>query len=242
MFNEMILGYDMLRSMIRDGTDTTKIHLMSTKDGSFKTFDSRIYFQMIHTGNSFVKDGKFICDATIYQDSTHDVYEVFEFKNLKQGVQKINYGSSQKRFEIDLASGELSHKDLSVLEWGNYELPTFNPTYDGLKENCYTYIMEMFANQVMDENYSWDMVKYDACQEKVVGRFSSPGYLPNEGHFIPNPEGQNEDHGVLLTIAYDFQNDISKLIILNPVEMTILQEYELPFRLPWTFHSGFWKD
>jgi hypothetical protein len=59
-----------------------------------------------------------------------------------------------------------------VLEYGNYELPTFNPTYDGVKENCYTYIMEMFSNQVMDDNYSWDMVKYDACQEKVAGRYS----------------------------------------------------------------------
>ena len=63
---DLILGYDMIHAMHLNQTATTKIHLVSIADGSFKTIETGIYFQMVHMGNSFVKDGKFICDATIY--------------------------------------------------------------------------------------------------------------------------------------------------------------------------------
>jgi len=93
----------------------------------------------------------------------------------------------------------------------------------------------------MDENYSWDMVKFDACKNEVAGRFGPPGYLPNEAYFIENPQGTSEDDGVLMAIVYDFQAEISKLVVVDPKSMTMLQEFELPFRIPWTFHSGFWR-
>ena len=98
-------------------------------------------------------------------------------------------------------------RDLNLLQWGNYDLPTWNPKYDGVKENCFTYMMELFNKQVMDESYSWEIIKFDSCQEKEVARWNQPGHLPNEAYFIENPEGESEDDGVLLSIAYDFWND-----------------------------------
>jgi hypothetical protein len=39
---------------------------------------------MIHTGNSFLRDdGILIVDATVYQDKTKNVYEVFDIDKLK---------------------------------------------------------------------------------------------------------------------------------------------------------------
>jgi len=63
---------------------------------------------MIHTGNAFVKNGKFVVDATIYMDKTANAYELFEFKNLKKGLKKMQYGNQWRRFEIDLTSDKLS--------------------------------------------------------------------------------------------------------------------------------------
>lgn len=56
----------------------------------------------------------------------------------------------------------------------------------------------------MDEKYSWDMVKFDACNNKVAGKWAAPGHLPNEAYFIENPEGTSEDDGVLVSVAFDF--------------------------------------
>ena len=102
-------------------------------------------------------------------------------------------------------------------------------------------MMELLNKQVMDESYSWEIIKFDSCQEKEVARWNQPGHLPNEAYFIENPEGESEDDGVLLSIAYDFWNDSSKVLILDAKDLSLLQEYQLPFRIPWTFHSGFWR-
>lgn len=93
----------------------------------------------------------------------------------------------------------------------------------------------------MDESYGWDMIKFDACQEKEVARWSSPGHMPNDPYFIENPDAEDEDDGVLVSIAFDFWNEESKVIVINAKDMTLLQEYKLPFRIPITYHSGFWR-
>ena len=117
----------------------------------------------------------------------------------------------------------MTQKDLLTLpEGGNLELPSFNEKFDGVKENCYTYMIEYFAKQKLDENYGFDLIKYDACQEKIVGRWASPYNLPNEPYFIANPEGTEEDDGVIMTVSYDFDKDVSKLIAIDPKNMTTL--------------------
>ena len=147
----------------------------------------------------------------------------------------------RRRFEIDLAKNELSQKDLSILEWGNYEVPTYNMAYDGVKENCFTYLMELMSKQQMDESYSWDMVKFDSCKNKVVAKWGAPAHFSNEPYFIENPQGESEDDGVIVALAYDFENETSKLVIIDAKTMSLVQEYVLPFRIPWSFHAGFWR-
>jgi len=74
----------------------------------------------------------------------------------------------------------------------------------------------------------------------MAAAWGTPGYLPNEPHFIANPNGTAEDDGVILTVAYDFNNDKSSLVIIDAHDMKTVQEFELPYMIPWSFHSGFW--
>lgn len=41
---DMILGHDMLHTMVRNTAETTKIHLVSIADGTVTTIDSGIFF------------------------------------------------------------------------------------------------------------------------------------------------------------------------------------------------------
>lgn len=61
-----------------------------------------------------------------------------------------------------------------------------------------------------------------------------------EPRFIPNPNGTSEEDGLLLTIAYNFDKQVTSLIVLDPKTMDSLQEYQLPFRLSMGFHSNYW--
>lgn len=87
-------------------------------------------------------------DATIYEDSEKVVYEVFDLDKLEgeQSLYNKQYGGRFKRFEMDLESGKIESRDLhSLPEGGNLELPSFNKKYDGVKENCFTYLIEYFG-------------------------------------------------------------------------------------------------
>jgi len=86
------------------------------------------------------------------------------------------------------------------------------------------------------------LIKYDACKEKVVAKWAKAYNLPNEPYFIADPNGNEEDDGVILTVSYNFNEDTSSLVVIDPKSMSTLQEYVIPFRIPWSFHSGFWGD
>jgi carotenoid cleavage dioxygenase-like enzyme len=121
------------------------------------------------------------------------------------------------RFELNFETMEVKSHDLLKLENGNLELPTYNKEFEGVKENCFTYLSAMFEHQTLDENYGFDIKKLNACNETydATAKWSTPGYLPNESHFIANPNGESEDDGLILLTAYDFNNDKSKLIVID---------------------------
>ena len=50
------------------------------------------------------------------------------------------------RFELDFETMEVKSHDLLKLENGNLELPTYNKEFEGLKENCFTYLSAMFEH------------------------------------------------------------------------------------------------
>ena len=109
------------------------------------------------------------------------VYEIFDFDKLETVDDLFNkqYGGHWKRFEIDLENDSVISKDLYDLpDGGNVELPSFNKKYDGVKENCFTYLIEFFSHQeILD--YGFDLIKFDSCKNKVAGRWAQPYYLPN---------------------------------------------------------------
>lgn len=102
---------------------------------------------MIHVGNSFQKEDNpdiLVVDATIYEDGDTNVYSVFDFSGLKTEDQLLGkkYKGSWQRFELNLKTGGLTQKELhSLPDGGNNELPQFNGKYDGVKENCFTYMV-----------------------------------------------------------------------------------------------------
>ena len=166
-----VMGKDMITSMEQKGDKNTIIHVIKLDGGDTKTFDTGRFFQMIHSGNSFQKEDNpdiLVADVTAYGDASKNVYEVFDFDGVenKEQLKGKKYKGQWTRFEMNLKTGQLTEKKLIDLpEGGNYELPTFNEKYDGVKENCFTYLLEFFGKQDITDDYGWDIVKYDACNE-----------------------------------------------------------------------------
>ena len=52
-----------------------------------------------------------------------------------------------------------------------------------------------------------------------------------EPRFIANPNGTEEEDGIIMMHVYDFNVQKSSIVIVDPKTMATLQEYELPFKL-----------
>jgi carotenoid cleavage dioxygenase-like enzyme len=79
----------------------------------------------------------------------------------------------------------------------------YNPKFEGVK-NCFTYLTEYWAATVIDEHYSFPIYKYDSCKKEIAGKWSPDQTLSQEARFIPNPNGKDEDDGLILAQTYDF--------------------------------------
>jgi len=63
------------------------------------------------------------------------------------------------------------------------------------------------------------------------------GCYPSEVVFVPNPSGQNEDDGVLLSCVYDSRRDESFILVINASTMKEIARAYTGFRISPQFHG-----
>jgi carotenoid cleavage dioxygenase-like enzyme len=112
------------------------------------------------------------------------------------------------------------------------ELPRIN--YLRCNERPYRYVWGVgFGSGWIDR-----IVKGD-----VVGRqatvWSEAGCFPGEPVFVAAPDGEEEDHGVLLSVVFDGRNRRSFLLVLDARSLQELARAEVPHHIPFGFHGQF---
>ena len=89
------------------------------------------------------------------------------------------------------------------------------------------------------------IVKVDLCVTdglvSVVGTFHQDNMYVGEPIFVPDPNSNKEDGGVLLVITRTISNkmDDSHLIVLNATDMNLISKIKAPFTLPFEFHGNY---
>jgi carotenoid cleavage dioxygenase-like enzyme len=246
---KLMAGYDMVEgAMAKEKDGTTKIHIVHLDTGDVKTIETGDYFVTLHQGNTFMKDDNtIIADVAGYWDAEKDPLYIWQKDNFKAEETALDMGSYSKLTRMTLHLDTLKVEYDHLLEEGKrtYDLPRYNPTYDGVKENCFTYVMELVTPSVYDDpetDFHWPVTKYDNCQKKVAAQWSEAGILPMEVRFVPDPHGRHEDDGVLLTQYYNFLLQKTYFTAVDPKTMKRLQDWELPFKIPIGFHTQYYPD
>ena len=111
------------------------------------------------------------------------------------------------------------------------DLPTFNPKY-ATKPSRYIY-------GVIDRGLStfYDgLVKFDADTQNAL-IWSQHGHSGGEPIFVPNPEGQQEDDGVLLSVVLDGNAGKSYLVVLDARSMTEVGRASMEWPVGFGFHG-----
>jgi carotenoid cleavage dioxygenase-like enzyme len=90
-----------------------------------------------------------------------------------------------------------------------------------------------------DSSLPTDLAKVDADTD-TVRRWRESGTHPGEPLFVPAPDADAEDDGVLLSVVLDPEADRSRLVCLDAATLTELGRAHLPHRLPFGFHGQFY--
>ncbi|CAK7201391.1 hypothetical protein SEUCBS139899_004095 [Sporothrix eucalyptigena] len=220
--------------------------------GVVAEFESTAGF-FFHSVNSFEEeeDGRrsLVCDVVDYptSDVIHALYynvllnrndaAVEFFKDLKR-VANVNPRLSRYRLRIPPATAS---PPSSVLPAENVwtiagphagELPTINPHY-ATKAHRFVYGISNQGRSTLADA----ICKTDTTTREALLWHATHGHTPGEAVFIPRPDGESEDDGVLLSVVLDGTAAKSYLLCLDARTMQETGRAEVGFAIGFGFHG-----
>ncbi|KAJ5287421.1 Carotenoid oxygenase [Penicillium angulare] len=145
--------------------------------------------------------------------------------------------STFSRFRLPALPSNLNSEPLeATLEWSackahSPELPTMNPKYVTRK---YRYMYAVGFGSV--STFTSSIVKFDIDTQKDLV-WSVHGHSPGEPIFVPNPSGEKEDDGVLLSVVLDGFKGTSYLLCLDAQTLNELGRANVNGAVGFGFHG-----
>lgn len=151
------------------------------------------------------------------------------------------------RFTVSLKN---SHVNSTVLFDGSFELPRINEMYNGYPYRYAYGSDQRLLNKITDAR---PIFKIDTNSRQVIS-WEEAGTLPGEPVFIPLPDAQTEDDGIILSIVLktqhtennknrnkDIEQQTAFLLLLDAKSMTEIGRAEAPFAIPLGLHGQYFK-
>lgn len=210
-----------------------------------------IPFFAFHEVNSFEQDGDIVIDIPTMPDTTF-VKEGVKMANLRKNFgmpnQSLPYDlqSQFQRYRLpsfadgktengSLVQGREAVLDFSLpLDVAGIELPKVNEAY-AHKPYRYAYgVHTAKPGYLMDS-----IVKVDTYTQTSRIWIPETNHVPSEPIFVARPGCEDEDDGVLLTVALDEGTRLSSLVVLDARSMVEVGRARLPVVVGFGFH-GLW--
>jgi beta,beta-carotene 9',10'-dioxygenase len=189
-------------------------------------------FFAFHHVNAYDEQGKIFID--IVTEPNADIIGVItetvtdKKKILESGKTKL------QRFTIDMSTQALSKETIFNDRLEMPRVPADRTAHE--YQYCYAIDAE-FPNSVNDVR---PLYKIDV-NAKTSQKWAKAGCFPGEPIFVPRPEAQDEDDGVVLSVVLDLVNNTSFLLILDAHTMQELGRAEAPHAIPVGLH-GLWNQ
>ena len=197
-----------------------------------------------HHVNAFERAGgtKVVFDLETVSDAT--TIDSLYLENVRAGEMGALVGQVE-RFTVDLGSsdgaGRYGAADATVtrepLFDGGTALPTSSPAR-WCRPHRYVYAMGMDAPVT---EWARRVVKIDA-ETGGTRTFEEGGDYFGEPLFVPAPDGEAEDDGVVLTVALDVDADRSRLLVLDGETFAERARATLPHAAPFDFHGRYFPE
>ena len=231
----------------------TWIYVVSTQRGDVKKIHVPMAKFHGHHINAFEKGSNIYIDVIVTPNV--DILNSWRLNIMRNETQrrKIVRENILKRYVINLESESFyeSNDFYSNALTDRLELPVINEQYR-FKEYCFVYGI---VNGLYPENQSKHnhyirkninvtrtdfattiIVRKDLCNGNDLMWYNE-SHFPSEAQFVPNPDAQSEDDGVLLSVVLDGVRKVSYFLILDARTFDEIAREETPFIVPFTIHG-----
>lgn len=188
-------------------------------------------------------------DLDVYKD--HQILFAFSIDNLKHPLDHppVPKGVPMRLRLPKVSSGPQGAAALVLFhlpETKAMELPTVNPAYIWRK---YRYAYGISISSAPESVLSDQLLKLDMDHPQISGSdvandgsariWREEGCIPGEPIFVANPDADDEDDGVVLSVVLDGKSAKSVLLILDAKDMKELARAEMDSPFPIGFHGTF---
>eukprot|EP00116_Pleurobrachia_bachei_P002594 sb/3462856/ len=240
-------------NIVFDKEAPTQIHVMSLKDGTYRTFMFDPFIS-VHIINSFQRKNEkgeveIVVDYPTPTsmkafDDTHCYYEIlnkdyilddnFVYRKEFQPLTDITI----RRFVMNMETGESEVRDHPQM-WSprvlHVDFPYINDKHRG-KPFCIVYLHTI----QWDNKNAMGLLKLNLCRQES-SNWDDLNLFPVEPVFVGRPGGRKEDDGVLMAPVFNAITQDSELYIWDAESMKVIARLSSPIRIPWTNH-GMWVD
>jgi beta-carotene 15,15'-monooxygenase len=193
-----------------------------------------------HHVNAFERNGgsEIVFDLEIVPDAT--TIDSLSLENVRAGEMGAIAGDIE-RFTVDLGTNGPGSGDPTVSRRTLYDdgsaLPTVSPA-QWCRPHRYVYAMGLDTPVT---EWARRVVKLDV-DDGTVRTFDAGGDYFGEPVFVPAPEGDALDDGVVLTVALDTDADRSRLLVLDGDTFEERARAPLPHAAPFDFHGRYFPE
>ncbi len=226
----------------------TRIIIIDRNNGALVQEITAAPFFAFHTVNAYEEDNKIYFDIVTYPDAHGIGQATFDQLLAPNHVPSNGQKQSEEpdadnvesgiltRFVFNLKDGKASQQKLSD---AFIELPRINYAYNGIK---YTYAYA-FAQSTQDERaYVADQLTKINVKTGEQTIWQEPDCYPGEPVFIANPNGKDEDDGIVTSVVLDAKAQTSFLIVLDAKSFTELARARVPHHIPFGIHGQFYTS
>ncbi len=192
-------------------------------------------FFAFHHAAAFEQKDELIIDVVCYDDAAVITGVADHFKE-ESGVdvdpENALTPSRLMRYTLSMKTNELSSE---LILKKPIEFPRINDAFDS-KPYRYMYLTDPRDYATAEDIrplYKIDM------QTKQVLSWAEKGCYPGELVFVPKPDSQDEDDGVVMTIVLDHLNNGSFLLILDGKTFQEVARAVAPYAIPAGLHAQF---
>ncbi|WP_254279535.1 carotenoid oxygenase family protein [Haloarcula marina] len=180
-------------------------------------------------GSEVVFDLETVPDATSIDSLYLDRLRDGDFGTLAAKLERVTV-------TLDPAASDgVASTDRRTLADDGIALPTVSPDR-WCRSHRYVYAMAM--DQPVTE-WARGVRKVDVESGDVITHRDGADYF-GEPIFVPDPDGDGEDDGVVVTVGLDA--DASRLLVLDGATLETRARIDLPHRLPFDFHGRYFPE